>query len=281
MIRLPQALRPLIEALVSRPDGSAVTEYNEPGSAVWQRTGFMHRQRYAFAARQVAGKSVLNVACGPGYAEAILMTGHPARIVAVDYDQDLIARLRARPPIGRPGVEYQQADAEALPESLGKFDVIVSFENIEHLRSPERFLAGVRRLANPNAKLILSTPNRLKYSGHPERPYNNPFHVREYDFRELSALLAPHLSRIETFAQIERNYTGLANEIDAALRALNSLWMVRLERAARRLLGRPAQDFSFLPFETDLLPVPAEACADVDTFVIVGTIEPEPGAGLG
>jgi SAM-dependent methyltransferase len=272
MIRLPQALRRLVRAGYPGRAPSLTTEYNEPGSAVWQRTGFMHRQRYAFASRYVAGKRVLNVACGPGYAEGILMAGRPANIVAVDYDQDLIARLQASTETGLSGVEYRRADAEALPDSLEKFDVIISFENIEHLRSPELFLAGVGRLARPNAKLILSTPNRLKYSDHPERPFKNPFHVREYDFRELEALLSPYLANIETWGQIERNYMGSADELAAGLRSLNSLWVIRAEQAARRLIGRPVRSFGSLSFETDLLPFPPESCDEVDTFVIVGTV---------
>jgi SAM-dependent methyltransferase len=232
----------------------------------------MHRQRYAFAARYVTGKDVLNVGCGPGYAEAILMKGDPARIVAVDYDGDLVARLQRRANAGLPRIEYRHADAEALPDSLGKFDVIISFENIEHLRSPELFLAGVRRLAKPGAKLIMSTPNRRKYSDHPENPFRNPFHVREYDFAELATLLSPYVSRMDTFGQVERNYAGMTSEVEAALRSLNSLWIVRLERAARRFIGRPARDFTFLPLETDLLPIPAERCDEVDTFVVIGTV---------
>ena len=45
-----------LRALMTPPTGHSDTEYNEPGSPVWQRTGFMHRQRYELAARHVAGK---------------------------------------------------------------------------------------------------------------------------------------------------------------------------------------------------------------------------------
>ncbi len=99
-----------IRRFVDHPrSDSPDTEYNQPGTPVWQRTGFMHRQRYAFAAAQVAGKRVLNVACGPGYAEEILATGRPTSVVAVDYDRELIERLgqhRARAPLQTP-VQYR------------------------------------------------------------------------------------------------------------------------------------------------------------------------------
>ena len=272
MIRLPLALRRLVGRSASRTTESPVTEYNEPGSAVWHRTGFMHRQRYAFASRHVSGKRVLNIACGSGYGEEILMAGHPASIVAVDYDQDLIRRLQTQAAAGSASVLYRHADAEALPGSLGKFELFISLENIEHLRAPELFLAGIGRLALPGAKLILSTPNRLKYSEHPLRPFNNPFHVHEYDFLELIALVGPYLSDIETFGQVERNYMGLVDEVGAALRALNSLWIVRIERAVRQLVGRPARPFEPLSFETDLLPMSRERSDEYDTFIIIGTV---------
>ncbi len=150
--------------------------------------------------------------------------------------------------------------------------MIISFENIEHLRSPERFLTGIRALANPDAKLILSTPNRLKYSGHPQQPVKNPYHVHEYDFGELEALLTPFLSNMQALGQFERDHMGLTDEVGAALRALNSLWVVRLERAARRLIGKPVPAFHFLPFETELRALDAKSPDDADTFVITGTI---------
>jgi 2-polyprenyl-3-methyl-5-hydroxy-6-metoxy-1,4-benzoquinol methylase len=278
MIRLSQVFRRIMAASISRPVRAPMTEYNEPGSAVWHRTGFMHRQRYAFASRRIAGKRVLNVACGPGYAEQLLMAGEPAMITAVDYDRSLIARLQSQG--APPRIEYRHADAETLPDSLGKFDVIISFENIEHLRSPELFLAGVGRLSQPGAKLILSTPNRLKYSDHPEQPFRNPFHVREYDFRELVSLLAPYVTDLEIFGQIERKYMGVVDELGKAIRSLNSLWIVRLEREFRRLVGRPAPNFNPLSFETDLLPLSPESSDDANTFVVVGTVCERPEIGI-
>jgi 2-polyprenyl-3-methyl-5-hydroxy-6-metoxy-1,4-benzoquinol methylase len=98
-------------------------------------------------------------------------------------------------------LQYSWADAEELPASFGTFDVIISFENIEHLRSPEHFFACVKRLANLNAQLMLSTPNRLRYSDHPQSPNQNPYHVLEYGFYELQTLLAPHLTSLAWFGQ--------------------------------------------------------------------------------
>jgi SAM-dependent methyltransferase len=271
MVDILQASARRIRDFVRDAQAPSDTEYNRPGSPVWQRTGFMHRQRYTFAAEHVMGKRVLNIGCGPGYAEGILAAGNPASVVAVDYDRDLIERLR-RENASPTRVEYTWADAEALPASLGRFDVIISFENVEHLRVPTLFLEGVRRLAKPDAKLILSTPNRLRYSGHPQRPIKNPYHVREYDFDELGALVAPVLSDIRWLGQFERDYAGLSDEVESALRVLNSLWLVRIERAGRQLLGKPAPAFHFLPFETDLRAINLVSPNDADTFVIAGTI---------
>lgn len=273
---LHQRLRTSVRRLTALVRGEQElldTEYNQPGTPVWQRTGFMHRQRYTFAAGRVTGKRVLNLACGPGYAEQVLASGRPSEVVAVDYDRDLIERLRRRAPVSATtNIEYLWADAEDLPSSLGKFDVIVSFENIEHLRRPTRFLEGARRLAQPGAQLFLSTPNRLKYSGHPQQPVNNPYHVREYDFDELAALITPMLSNVTWFGQFQRTHMELSDDVQLALRNLNSLWVVRLERACRRLIDKPIPNFHFLPLETDLRPLDPASAPDADTFVLVGTI---------
>ena len=130
----------------------------------------------------------------------------------------------------------------------------------------------MRRLANPGARLILSTPNRLKYSGHPQHPVKNPYHVREYDFKELTTLLSPALSEVQWFGQFPRAHMESSDDIAAAVRTLNSLWFVRFERVCRQLIDKPIPAFGSLPFQTDLRPLDPASADDADTFVLVGTI---------
>ena len=57
------------------------------------------------------------------------------------------------------GFNVRYSDAQNLRKCLGKFDVIIAGELIEHLESPGLFLSCARDLLNNNGRLILTTPN--------------------------------------------------------------------------------------------------------------------------
>lgn len=59
-----------------------------------------------------------------------------------------------------PKVCYLQEDASApqLPQKLGTFDAIISFETLEHLQAEKRFLNSLYEMLKPGGKLLLSTP---------------------------------------------------------------------------------------------------------------------------
>jgi 2-polyprenyl-3-methyl-5-hydroxy-6-metoxy-1,4-benzoquinol methylase len=50
-------------------------------------------------------------------------------------------------------------DTLELPESLGKFDVLLCADVIEHLRDPLSFLTRSRGFLQRDGRLVLSTPN--------------------------------------------------------------------------------------------------------------------------
>lgn len=67
--------------------------------------------------------------------------------------------LFARRDFGREGIGFHVGVAEDL-SGFGKFDVVVSFETIEHLERPEKFLEEVSRILKDDGLLIISTPVR-------------------------------------------------------------------------------------------------------------------------
>lgn len=152
-----------------------------------------HVGRYLFAAPHCAGKRVLDVACGEGYGAFMLARCGAAEVVGVDIAEDAIAVARQR--FARDGVEFLVGDALDLPGLLGgrpPFDVIVSFETIEHVPDPRRFLEGIRRVLAPGGVILVSCPNDGLEA---ERGITNPFHARTYtlaEFQEMtSGVLGP------------------------------------------------------------------------------------------
>jgi SAM-dependent methyltransferase len=146
-----------------------------------------HWHRYAFARRHVAGKRVLDVACGEGYGSALL-AGSAKAITGIDIDAGAIAHARTRY-AAVPNVHFEEGSAASLPLPDASVDVVVSFETIEHLPRTDqpRMLAEIARVLTGDGVLILSAPNPVEYST--ARNYRNPFHQHEPDRAELSALL--------------------------------------------------------------------------------------------
>jgi len=145
-----------------------------------------HVSRYSFAAPLCTGKRVLDVACGEGYGAFILARQGAAEVVGVDVAEDAIAI--ARHLFARDGVEFIAGDAVDLSAILGNrplFDVIVSFETIEHVSEPRRFLEGIRRTLAPGGTIVLSCPNDALQTA---RGIANPFHLRTYTLGEFQEL---------------------------------------------------------------------------------------------
>lgn len=143
------------------------------------------------------GKAVLDVACGMGFGGAMLLTEGARDVVGVDTDASALEWARFRGPAAQALV---RADATSLPFRDESFDVITSFETIEHLNDDRAFLDEAARLLSPGGLLVLSTPNAL-YTQPVDRVPANPFHVREYLPDELLHLLRSRFSEVELRVQ--------------------------------------------------------------------------------
>src|ERR1035437_3784262 len=152
-----------------------------------------HAARYRFARALVENKLVLDIACGTGYGISILQET-AKHVVGVDVDRSAAAEARLQ---SGEKASVLLADGLTLPFGDGSFDVVTSFETLEHLRERPTFLGELRRVLRPNGVLVLSTPN-ADYT----RPVNgkpsNPFHVYEYRPGELREELEKRF-RIERF----------------------------------------------------------------------------------
>ena len=76
-------------------------------------------------------------------------------LIGMDINEKLVRELNDK------GMKAVVADAQDLPTSMGKFDVIVAGELIEHLENPGLFLRSDRQLLRGRGRLILTTPNVL------------------------------------------------------------------------------------------------------------------------
>jgi len=97
---------------------------------------YEHWHRYAFARRFVAGKRVLDAACGEGYGTA-LVAEVAASAVGVDIDAAVVATARGAY-AQRANLRFEVASVTLLPLADQSIDVVVSFETVEHVSAHEQ-----------------------------------------------------------------------------------------------------------------------------------------------
>ncbi len=155
-----------------------------------------HTARYIFSLPYIKEKKVLDIACGTGYGLGILKS--QARYVGgVDIDIES-ARQALTECDEKAGVLL--GDAANLPFQDESYDVVVSFETLEHIHERTKFLSEIKRILKPAGLLILSTPNAhftKPVSGQP----TNPFHVFEYTTEELKSELENYFTLKEFVGQ--------------------------------------------------------------------------------
>ena len=110
----------------------------------------IHEKRYRFALPHCTGKRVLDAACGVGYGTALL-ADTAAEVVGVDVSEDAIAYARSR--YARPNVEFRVEDLLRPHLDDRSFDVVCSFETIEHLPDRETYLEHVGRVLRDDGVL--------------------------------------------------------------------------------------------------------------------------------
>jgi SAM-dependent methyltransferase len=168
-----------------------------PGRAA-RSTFWEHVYRYRFAVRYAPGRRVLDVACGEGYGASALRAAGARCVIGADVCQATCAHARARY-----ALDVAVADAVRLPFGDRSFDLIVSFETLEHLRDPGRFLDECARLLAPAGVLIASTPNRPVYREAVRAATGtlNPFHACEWDEDEFLGALGLRFRSVALWVQ--------------------------------------------------------------------------------
>jgi SAM-dependent methyltransferase len=207
------------------------------GTAYWNAFFFEHKERYEFAAPYCRGKTVLDAACGTGFGADILSRHGAKKVVGVDANEDAISEARRLYRHGN--LEFALHDVCNLNALDQRFDLVVSFETIEHLGDPARFLSQVRSVLSADGLFICSSPNR-NYRG--RNHSGNPFHISEMSYEEFQRLFDVSFTAVGRFHQSPTpdfaRISELAHAVELTGKLLQRSLALRLENAVRRLLGK-------------------------------------------
>jgi ubiquinone/menaquinone biosynthesis C-methylase UbiE len=230
-------------------DVAEVPERLVPGTLAWDLYQVEHIQRYERALDYCQGKRVLDVACGTAYGSTILAQSGAAHVVGVDISLEALASNGKR----QDRLALTNGDASRLPFDDDSFEVVVSFETIEHLVNPELLLKEIARVLRPGGICICSSPNRdfLPSSGVKEV---NPFHPSEMSYAEFDRLFGKYFDTFGRFSQTHsegyRRHLEMLREVNQRLRPIRFSRVLRMEAKIRKLLGR-----SPLEYQDSLSPV--------------------------
>lgn len=203
-----------------------------PGDPAWKEFSAPHLARYLFAAEYARDRRVLDAGTGSGYGARLLRSTGATTVVGIDIDPETVRQATSC--FGGNGVEFLVDDCEQLGQVTGPFDLICSFENIEHLYHPERFLDAAGRLLAADGVLLISTPDRIStppfVNGRPQ----NPFHMHEWSGDEFCSLLSRYFARVKIYAQGEttalRSRTAAVSVLSQVLRWHNPVATFFLQR---------------------------------------------------
>lgn len=158
----------------------------------------IHARAYEYAADMAAGKSALDLGCNTGYGSRIL-AGRAAAVAGVDVSPRAIELARAN----GGDIDFQVIDGRSLPFRDAAFNLIVSFQVIEHIVDYSAYIGEMQRVLAPGGTVLFTTPNgplRL----HPGMQPWNPFHVREFSHTELEELLQRYFPRVKLLGLFAR-----------------------------------------------------------------------------
>ncbi|MDP4261657.1 MAG: class I SAM-dependent methyltransferase [Bacteroidota bacterium] len=162
-----------------------------------------HVHRYRQAIKYIEpGNNVLDIACGTGFGTDILASHTNGKVIGGDISAGAIEECKRH--WNKPNIEFRVLDGTALEFNDHYFDVIVSFETIEHTTSYAKMLAEFSRVLKPGGRLILSTPNAAITS--PDGVIHNPYHTQEFHYDELKELLAGVFPSPQVYGQRYSRY---------------------------------------------------------------------------
>ena len=153
-----------------------------------------HIARYTLARESLPREGlVLDAACGLGYGSATLAQCSPGiRVIGIEPSGFAVNYARDNFASQFPNLEYREGDVCRLPKIAdASVEMVVSFETIENLESPEEFLAEVRRVLKPHGVFVGSVPNKwIDEDGHDP----NPWHVYTFNLAKLEEVTQQFLS---------------------------------------------------------------------------------------
>lgn len=133
---------------------------------------------YTLIAEKVYG-DVLEIGCGEGYGLDFIAKNTNS-LTVIDKSKSVLDKIKRK----HPNINTLHKNIPPLNNLKdNSFDVVISFQVIEHIKDATLFIEEIYRVLKPNGKAYLTTPNSKKTIA------RNPWHYKEYDYSEINDLI--------------------------------------------------------------------------------------------
>jgi 2-polyprenyl-3-methyl-5-hydroxy-6-metoxy-1,4-benzoquinol methylase len=174
-----------------KPDPSKYSTTDEPMEVPCQKEAYF----LALNGYVKEGDRVLDVGCGIGYGLNLLSI-KAGTVEGVDVDAKAVAYVRDQYMGKNPKLkELKVYDGYHLDYPDNYFDVVTSIDVIEHVERYDDFIKELMRVAK--RAVVFDTPNRRPEYTNPDGTPKNYWHLREWSYEELDAILRKHSKTVD------------------------------------------------------------------------------------
>ena len=139
-------------------------------------------------------KSILDVGCGCGFHDFIFAKNPLVeKVVGIDYSNKSIKKANEaypHPKVKRACIDFLEDDTEISND----FDLVASFQVIEHLKEYEKFLERMSSKTQKNGAIVIATPNYNRFSNRIRKLFSKApqlsdiMHYKEFNIEDLKEL---------------------------------------------------------------------------------------------
>ena len=182
-------------------DNNRQVSTNDKGVRLWPKTvsgarrlATSHMARYNFAKNHVVDKKVCDIACGAGYGSSFLAQVAES-VVGIDISSEAVDWAKKH--FSAENIDFLNLDGCQRWPVDHMFDVITSFETMEHVENPDVFLKSLNSHLQSGGTLIFSVPNGPR----DKQKTDNPYHLHYFKGDQLRKLIGEHFSDVKCYSQ--------------------------------------------------------------------------------
>jgi SAM-dependent methyltransferase len=181
--------------MILEPTAERIVEDHRSFSPQSYLVYLFHVVTYDYVTDLVRGREVLDFGCGSGYGTARIARDCK-RIVGIDISTDAVDYARGKFQLDNlQFTAILPVEQQPLPFADQSFDVVLSFQVIEHVPDVGRYLSEIGRVLRPGGIFVVATPDRSSRLLPRQKPWNM-FHLHEYSDAELKDALSARFERV-------------------------------------------------------------------------------------